>query len=142
MDDKIKVVFRGHIMRKMYAFEDGRSVYSVYYYMPYIYDTKQHVEYEKFHECTINRPPFEKDEKVFITDLNLEVKIEGIMRSTTDEYVYDTNYIVCVLDDDISSDNKKEAEQKLTEELVRYNNWKNPVLIAEENKKKWYQFWK
>jgi hypothetical protein len=62
------------------------------------------------------------------------------MRSTSDEYVYDTSHVIRTIEDDLSAESKKVAEDKLAEELIIYNKWKNSIQTKETVKKKWYHF--
>jgi len=132
-NDKITSIFRGKVSRKVFRVVNRYSQYNIYHDKPYIQGYKEFIKHDIFYKCEIERPPFEAGESVYINELDLTVAIEKRIRSTNEEYVYNTDYYFDIIEDEKT---RIEAEKILEEELIKYNEQQ-----LKQNKK-WYQFWK
>ena len=132
-NDNIVSIFRGTVSRKVFRVVNRYSQYNIYHDKPYIQGYKEFIKHDIFYKCEIERPPFEAGESVYINELDLTVAIEERIRSTNEEYVYNTDYYFDIIEDEKT---RIEAEKILEEELIKYNEQQ-----LKQNKK-WYQFWK
>jgi hypothetical protein len=107
---------------------------------PEMYDSYEKIKTEPFHEFILEKPPFEKGEKVYINELDITVSILDVVRSTDGKYIYYTNHEIKTIEDEETVKSKENAEKLFAQELDLYNKWQNPP--KEELKKQWYQFWK
>jgi len=135
-NDNIVSIFRGTVSRKVFRVVNRYSQYNIYHDKPYIQGYKEFIKHDIFYKCEIERPPFEAGESVYINELDLTVAIEERIRSTNEEYVYNTDYYFDIIEDEKTEKTRIEAEKILEEELIKYNEQQ-----LKQNKK-WYQFWK
>ena len=152
-----KAVFKGLIKRKYYKFG-----YEDYYYITTSYNKPSFQEYtltlnegreEEFLSIELESPLLAEGEKIYLKELDTVVKVKERHRNSEGGYIYITDYIIKVLEDDESKSSKLEAlekqaehETKEYERKLKANLKKIDDKLAEFNKakikKKWYIFWK
>lgn len=97
--------------------------------------------------CHLNNPPFEAGQYAFLESLNLEVKIEKVVRSTSGRYLYYTDYHKEIIPEEAKERQKEfqkkadKAQGEIQAEILVRNNQKEEIE-RKNNKVKWYQFWK
>lgn len=150
--DKHKAIFRGLKERKLYRF-GRREKYSIYYRLeedPEIYTYEVFESYADFLEIVIDNPPIEIGEKVYLNEIDKVLKISDRYRNSHGGYIYITNHVVEILEDEETEESRlkaeKEQEQYLKHKEEKLKKQKMDEVsvtpIKTETKKKWYQFWK
>jgi hypothetical protein len=146
MEDKIKCSFRGNVYSLTYYLNknwdwDYSNDTRIYFYrdIPQIQKGSSWKSHETFYTCESEKPPFEVNEKVFIPDLDLEIKIIEKIRSIDGSYVYKTDHNIRIEEDEETNKSLEIAKDELKNEMIKYNEWS---LNRNKTSKKWYQFWK
>ena len=129
---KVKSIFKGRKVRKVYYIYDGlRGVE--------ICDTVKTIEDSiAFHTCEIETPIFKEDEKVYISEFDKIFTIVDRVRNLDGGIVYTVLEPFEIIEDEITKQSLIEAEYR-KEELEKINSDK--VNKTDILKKKWYQFW-
>jgi len=138
IDNKIKSIFRGKVLRRIYNVTSNHNWCSDGYNRPEIYKNIEFVKYKTLYECEIDKPPFEIGESVYINDLDLTVLIEDRVRSTNGEYIYNIDYHFDTIEDEETEKSKIDAEIKLKSALVKYNEYLEKQETENNLNKKWY----
>lgn len=151
MSEKHSALFFGKVVGIRYTVQDNRDVYNEYMYhrsgyrrKPVLQKYNEFISYKQFYSCDFEKPPLEKDEKVYINELDLTVVVLDRVRSTNGEYCYYVDHVVESIENKESEKSLAEANIYLEKELERYNTVEGyEKVIAElKNKKKWYHFFK
>jgi len=103
----------------------------------------------KLHVCDFDNPPFKINEIVFIEDLEITTRVKKVVRSTSGEYLYYTDYLK-ELETQKTIESKVSAEKRFKEKMHDYKcaeeelkeERKQREKENSEPNKKWYQFWK
>jgi hypothetical protein len=130
--EKIESVFLGKIVEESYSFNNGQywGHDDSYYCKPYLSAGSKIIKYEKIAESDIEKPPFEKNEEIYLSDLKKHVTIEKVTRGTDGTITYTTNYIIKT----INKEKSKELQKQLDDELIKYTEWLE--LQKEQDSKK------
>ena len=151
-----KIVY-GQVMSEIYCLKDikgdiyqielinGESKINLRYsypisnkllYKPEIYDINcSFSHFEKLYE-TENDINVIKGETLFIIELNIKTRIENVIKLTNGDIEYYSDYIIRT---DANSDNEKEADKFLKEEIEKYNRIQEEFITPST---KWYNFFK
>jgi len=95
-------------------------------------ETHRFDEYEKFYEYDVNKPPFAVGDNIYIDELDITTEIRNVTRSVNDYFIYDTNKVIRIND---NNEAKLKVEKELQKTIEEYNQ-------STISKKKWYEFWK
>ena len=116
-----KSIFKGKINYKYYDMNSHHSNYDEgYYSKPEIYSYPVFDHFEIIHTCDIEKPPFEINEKVYIPELDITVKITDKVRSTDGSIIYNTSYVIDSIENDRTKESLEQANEKLIEEIKCY----------------------
>lgn len=94
----------------------------------------------------LENPPVEEGEKLYIAELEKTVIVKSKEKSTSGGYLYKTDFIEIIEDDETEKTLEKAKEDQ--REFVEKHEKKveeddqEEVKAVNVNKKKWYQFWK
>lgn len=103
----MKSLFMGEVERVTYRF--GRE------YLPeVIVKTTEKVSSEVIHELSDSQITFNLNEKVHLKDIG-DVIIKDIRRYVTGEIIYDTDYVIKVIEDEITDQRLNEAKTEYEE---------------------------
>ncbi|WP_137743374.1 hypothetical protein [Robertmurraya siralis] len=136
---KAKVM--GRVERKVYEFR-----WRYFNMPPHVNSKKEFIEHEEFWSGELENPPLEVGDSLFIEDKSIRVDILHKAKSTDGGFVYWTDYVIDMLEDEKTKNSKSEAEAQL-EEYEKYlgeRKEKQKVNLEKQSieTKKWYQFWK
>jgi hypothetical protein len=154
--EKHKAIFKGEKYKKLYEFDRGRRYRSRNSFWaspteePVFYSYHRHVDYVMFLEKEVDYPPIEKDEVVYISEIDQEVTIVSRVRNLDGGYIYTTNYVVEVFEDEETESSRLKSleeqehynKQSKTDNEVKEKHIQKHVEILTDYNKKWYQFWK
>lgn len=137
---KAKVM--GRIERKVYKF--GRGYYST---LPHVYEEKELIKHEDVWSGELENPPLEVGESLFIETKSIKTKVLDKAKSTEGGFVYWTDHVIALLEDEETENSKKKSEVQLEEYEKHWEERRNkekevrlvkhPVEV-----RKWYQLWK
>lgn len=123
MSNKIKSIFLGQIRRKTYR---------VSYYLPYeIREETGFVKNKKFYECELDRPPLEKDKKIYIPEFDVTLQVSSVIKSVDGSITYHTNYTIEVIEDEESKESLEKANKELQEKLDGMKEIEKPIEFIE-----------
>ena len=97
---------------------------------------------EKYHECYLEIPPLKRGEELYINEIDITVTIVKRVRSTKNEDIYYTTYLVKTLP--ISDEDREKSDTELNEikkkhyEKVRQRD----IELTKPKKRKWWKFWR
>jgi hypothetical protein len=135
-----KAVVMGRIERKIYKFHDRNS-----WYVGSVREDKELIEHKQIWDGDLENPPLEISDWLYVKSKGLKVKVLDKAKSTDGGFVYWTDHVIEIIEDNKTIDTKKEAESK----KVKYDKWleakqKSDSEVIEKIliPKKWYQFWK
>ena len=138
-NNKATCIFRGAIHRKIYKVYSHSNFYDGYSNAPEIRCYSERVQYKTFYEKVILLPTYKRDEEVYINELDINVTIRRIIRSTNEETIYITDYVIETIEDEKSTTSKIQADNDLKTEIIKCETYNKKVL---KNQKKWFEFWK
>jgi len=104
---------------------------------PCIMEYSERIRFEEFYQHDVDKPPFSKDDKAYIDELDIVTRILNVVRSVEGYYIYECDY---TLRTEENPDGKLKAEQEL--ELEKQEYFRLLEKYNHKNDKKWYQFWK
>lgn len=116
-----------------------RYVWHCYSYTADIYQGKEEIEKVELFNGVIENPPLEVDDFVFIPELKKSVKVTGKSRNIEGGYVYYTDYVTEVVDDEQTQKSKKEAEEQLEVVKVKVAESAQREKEKEYNKLNWFK---
>lgn len=140
---KHEAIFYGIVKRKVYRFDTKQYYYHSIYGRrePGFYSKNIKIEDKEFLRLEIDNPPIEINEKVFIEEINETIEIIDRVRNVKGGYIYYTQHVIEIIEDEETEKSRIEAEKEQKE----YNeNQKGEIVqdFEQELNKKWYQFWK
>ncbi|GLI82541.1 hypothetical protein ANABIO32_02280 [Rossellomorea marisflavi] len=140
--EKHKAVVTGEVHLKRYRFGSNYS----YIFNIGIYEDSEYKESNVLWSGELDNPPVEAGEKLYIMELDKTVIVKSKEKSTSGGYLYKTDFIEVIEDDETEKTLEKAKEDQ--REYVEKHNKKaeeddqKEVIVDKKNKKKWYQFWK
>lgn len=124
-----RALFKGERLRKIYKLRHG--VFNLYY----IEEDSEVIEHIDLERAELNKPILTEGESIHLSSLDKVVDIKAAVRSTDNSMIYFADYVIEMIEDDITEKTREEAEKKL-EKCMKEWGEKHTV------KKKWWQFWK
>ncbi|MGG3987289.1 hypothetical protein [Bacillus smithii] len=109
---KHKAIFMGKKVRKIYKFEHNNflSKYSCWFDNE---NENQFVDWVEIYKCELDSPPLKEGEEIYIKELDETLYILDRLRSSDGQYIYSTDYIVEIIEDEFTKKSKEEANKKL-----------------------------
>jgi hypothetical protein len=135
--EKHKAVVMGEVHLKRYRY-DKRNFY---FHHREIYAYGELKEKKVIWSGELDNPPIEEGEKLYIAESNVTVVIESKEKSTEGGYVYWTDFVSLIEDEEtMTSLEKAKEDKKKYEEYLE--NQEDKSVKAAPSGKKWWQFWK
>jgi hypothetical protein len=152
---KQKVIIHGEVHRKLYKFDRYKDYFgwSSLDREPQFYETTGFLKKAIIWEGEIDNPPLEINEKLYISDLDETVIIIDRSRNSSGGYIYLTEFILEVIEDEETIISKINAESSQKNYLIQQEVQKQLKSDKEKHiqkyvgtltdyNKKWYQFLK
>lgn len=144
MNNKHTAIIKGRKERTMYRF--GVRKYHIGF-PPEVLKISEFTGHYLLWECELDAPVLEVGEILYIDDLNIEVTVQRRVRTTTGEYIYETDFVE-LFSDELTSISLKEAEKKQRNYLEAMKKREDKLAAdrayKEELKKKnrtWFEKW-
>lgn len=143
---KHKAVFMGRVERKTYEVAKFESFRQYVDSEPFIYEIETLAYHVTIDSVELENPPLKRGDEIFIVKLNDCYKVEKIVRSTDNSYIYYVDYIQDVIEDEETEKSRIEAEKSCAKEIELRKKEKEKIKERlqglEDKNKKWYEFWK
>lgn len=153
INNKVKTVFKGLIQIEVCSLDNYNYDYHGTYSdtkSPKIWKREKIINYKTFYEKEETLPIYNINDKVYIDDLDLTIVITDKIMSINGDITYITDHVVEVIENEESINSKTIAENKLEEEMLKYNKWLKDKKEAKDLKesepikqeKVWFDFFK
>lgn len=129
-------VVKGRKERRVYRC----SVHSVFGIFPYIYDKNEHIEETFLWDGELNLPLLQIGDTLLIEELNLEVKINRRLLSTTGAYIYETDHVE-VIEDEITKKSMVQAELDHEKYLKIKEDRLEKITSTKKKNRTWFEKW-
>lgn len=114
-----RAIFKGLVVRRIYKFSPSFNTI--------IKDTNT-IDYKVLEEVALDDPPLNIGDRIYINSIGEIVLVIDKIRSTDNTYTYVTNYVVNVIEDEISQTSKIKAEKE--KEIYNTKWWKKLFAIG------------
>ncbi|PHA03059.1 hypothetical protein COE51_01570 [Bacillus pseudomycoides] len=124
--EKHNVIIKSSKYRRMHEF---------CWWRPVVESSKKLIENVDVWAGEINEPLLEVGDYLYIKELNTKIQIEEKVRSTDGGYVYYTDDLSEVIEDELTEKSLEKANKEFEDHIKKQE-------AQRKNNKKWYKFWK